>query len=469
MSSPGLVRTLRIRSQRKPGVMGLLTTALGDAGASVGEIVTVRLGHNYTLRDFSLLLDDDAHLQHVLDTVGMLQGSHVVEIFDPVVAAHRGGKVRMRARVAVQSPQSLFATHVPGVRQMVRMLDDDPRLVPVFSGLARSVAIVTDGSGLAGMNKVRAQALYPVVEGKAALLDTLAGLSGLPLILDGVTEDQLVDTVCALGASFRAVLLDAIAAPRSHRAAMRIQDKLQVPVFLEGSDGPAVVALAAIMNACKLAKGGDFSSMQVGQVGLGTAGGAIARLVMRHQRKPVWGDDVHPSAVARHISFGGEQRSLADIMKGCDVVVLNTGNAGLVPPTMVREGQIILALSEPLPEIEPYDATLAGAAHAIDGRSISTAAAFPGILLGALAVHASIINDDMRIAAAITLAQAADGGDLVPTPLTPGVHAEVARAVAAAALASGVARIRVPAELLTTAVFQQAIDDERLIPLTPLE
>jgi malate dehydrogenase (oxaloacetate-decarboxylating) len=467
MSSPGLVRTARIRSQRRPGVLGVLATALGDAGASIGEIVTVRIGHNYTLRDFHLLLDDEAHLAHVIDTVGLLQGSTIVEMIDPVMAIHRGGKVRMRARVDMSGPQAMTSVHVPGVRQMVQMLDDDPRLVPIFSALARTVAIVTDGSGLTGMNKVKAQALFPVVEGKAALLDKLAGLSGLPLIMDGPTEDQLVETMVTIGASFRAVLIDSIAAPRGHRAAQRISERLQVPVFQDGADGPAIVALAAVINACRQV-GRDFNTVRIGQVGLGTAGGAIARLMMKHQGKTIKGDDVHPAAIARHISYGGVQSSLADIMATCDVVVCNSGHAGLVPAAMVREGQIILALSEPLPELEPYDAMLAGAAYAIDGRSISTASAFPGVLLGALAVHAKTIDDDMRIAAALTLASLAEGGDLVPTPLAPGVHAEVARAVAAAALASGNARVRVPTELLTGAVFAAAIADERTIPLSPL-
>jgi malate dehydrogenase (oxaloacetate-decarboxylating) len=144
---------------------------------------------------------------------------------------------------------------------------------------------------------------------------------------------------------------------------------------------------------------------------------------------------------------------------------LNTGHPGLVAPSMVREGQIIISLSEPLPEIEPYDATLAGASFAADGRSISTAAAFPGVLLGAMAVNARCLDDDMRIAAALTLAEAAEGGDLVPTPLTPGVHAKVAVAVARAALFSDSARQKIPGHLLDTAVMAAAIRDERLLPL----
>jgi malate dehydrogenase (oxaloacetate-decarboxylating) len=464
VSSPGLVRTLRIRSRRKAGGLGILTTALGDAGASIGEIHTVRIGHNYTLRDFHLLLDDDEHLGQVLNAVKELSDSEIVEVRDTVKDIHLGGKVRTTSRVSLKGLAALSSAYQPGVREIVQAIEDDPRLADAFTSVQRTVAIVSDGSGLVGLGKVQPRAMLPVVEGKAMLLSTLAGLSSMRLVLDVDSEDALVDTVAALAPSCGGILLDSIAAPRGPRAAAKLADKLRLPVYHDDADSPAIVGLAAVINACRRTKL-DLGQVKIGQIGLGTAGGAIARLIMKHINRPVYGDDVHPAAISRHVSAGGVASSLDDIMATCDVVVANTGHAGVISPSKVREGQVIIALSEPRPEIEPYDAQLAGAAFAADGKAISSATAAPGVLLGALAVKANAITDDMRMAAAITMAEAAEDDDLVPTPLDLGVHAKIAAAVARAAVATGRAQIPVEQHLLQPSVFEAVIRDERQLPL----
>lgn len=464
MSSPGLVRTLRIRSRRKAGGLGILTTALGDAGASIGEIHTARIGHNYTLRDFHLLLDDAEHLAQVLTALKELRDSELVEVRDTVRDVHLGGKIRTQSRVPLNGLTALSSAYLPGVREVVQAIEDEPRLAEAFTSVQRTVAIVTDGSGLVGFGKVQPRSMLPVVEGKALLLTQLAGLASLRLCLDVDNEDQLVETVAALAPSCGAVLLDSVAAPRGPRAAQKLAERLRMPIYHDDADSPAIVGLAAIINACRRAKL-DLGQVKIGQIGLGTAGGAIARLVMKHVKRPVVGDDVHPAAISRHVSAGGLASTLDDIMSGCDVVVANTGHGGVISPSKVREGQVIIALSEPRPEIEPYDAQLAGAAFAADGKAISGATAAPGVLLGALAVKATAISDEMRIAAAVTMAEAAEDDDLVPTPLDAGVHGKIAAAVARAAVAARQALAPVDERLLTPQVFEQLIRDERQLPL----
>ncbi len=461
--SPGLVRTLRIRSKRKPGGLGVLASALGDVGASIGEIETVRIGHNTTLRDFQLLLDDEEHLAAVIEAVEGLEGSEIVEVIDTVQQVHQGGKIRMTSRVAFSGVSDLSAAFLPGVKQIVQSIADDPALVRLYTAVARTVAVVTDGSGVTGLNQVEPAAALPVVEAKCALLARLAGLSSLPLCLDVATEDMLVDTLVALAPSYGAILIESVGSPRGPRTAQRLAERLQIPVLHDGADGPAIVGLAAIVNAVKKT-GRQLDDVVIGQIGLGTAGGAIARLVMKHVGRPVLGEDFHPGAVSKHVAHGGKKSTIEEIMSTCDVVVMNTGHAGLIQSSQVREGQVIIALSDPRPEIEPYDALLAGAAFAADGKAISTASAFPGVLLGALAVRASGINDAMRIAAALTIIDLADGGDLVPTPLQPGIHACIAAAVARAAVQSGLARVDVDDALLTPQTFEAAIADEMLLP-----
>lgn len=439
-----------------------MTSALGDVGASIGEIQTVRIGHNTTVRDFQLLLDDEEHLEAVIDAVGGLEGSEIIEVIDTVRAVHAGGKIRMTSRVGFSGVAELSAAHLPGVKQIVQAIADDPAAALLYTAVSRTVAVVTDGSGVS-LNAVAPVAALPVVETKCALLAQLAGLTGLPLCLDVDSEDRLVDALVALAPSFSALIIESVASPRGARTSARLAEKLQIPVFHDGADGPAIVGLAAVVSAVARV-GRDLKDVTVGQIGLGTAGGAIARLVMKHTDKAVLGDDFHPGAVARHVAHGGKATSIEAIMASCDVVVMNTGHANLIQSSQVREGQVIIALSEPRPEIEPYDALLAGAAFAADGKAISTAAAFPGVLLGALAVRATEINDAMRIAAALAMVGLADDGDLVPTPLQPGLHATIAAAVARAAVAAGVARVTIDVEHLNVAAFADAIADRRALP-----
>lgn len=459
----GLVRTLRIRTRRKLGNLGLLTTALGDAGASVGEIITIKIGHAFTLRDFNLVLDDEEHLISVIEAIRALADSEIVEVRNQVRAAHVGGKIRTHARVPMDSITAMQTALTPGVSEIVGLLDKEPDLAERYTAVQRTVAIVSDGSGLRGIGRVRPEAMLPVLEAKAVLLSSRAGLNALPLVLDVQTEDEFVAAVRAIRPSCAAVLIDGMAGSRAVRVTRRLDEELGIPVIHDDADVPAVATLAAVINACRRV-GRDIAEVSIGQIGLGTAGAAIAELLMRYTGRPVLGEDVHPASVSRHVALGGRAASLEEIMKVCDVVIANTGHADVIPASLVRDGQVILALSEPRPEIEPYDATLAGAAFAADGRAMNKSVVLPGMFLGALAVKAGRITDEMKIATALTLADEADEGDLLPTPIALETHARVAAAVAHAAIESASGRQISPAGR-TPEVLLEVISGERNLPL----
>jgi malate dehydrogenase (oxaloacetate-decarboxylating) len=463
MSSVGSIRTVRIRTRRKIGNLGLLTTALGDSGASIGEITTISIGHTFTIRDFHLVLEDEDHISQVRQAIEELADSSIVDIRNEVKAIHDGGKIRTRSLVQFDDVSSLQTAYHPGVKEIVHLINEDPSLVQQYTSIQRTVAVVSDGAGLQSVGKIRTSAMLPILEAKAALLAEVAGLNSLPLVLDVDREDQFIETVQRISASCGAVLLDALGAPRSLRIQQRLGELLDIPVFDDDSDGPAVSVLAAVINACHRA-GIDIAKAKIGQLGLGAAGGAGASLIMKYTQQPVFGEDVHPATLSRHIHQGGKESSLEEIMGECDVVVANTGHGGVIPPHLVRKGQVILALSEPFPEIEPYDALLAGAAFAADGKAVNKAVIFPGLLLGALAVGATSTHDDMNIAAAVALAKAAEDSDLLPTPLTPGIHARIGSAVAMSALASGYHTIDPECDL-SPQTFQQVITGKKQLPL----
>ncbi len=201
--------------------------------------------------------------------------------------------------------------------------------------------------------------------------------------------------------------------------------------------GTAVVALAALINAARHA-GRNLLQSTIGQVGLGAAGTGIVRLLRAYGVGRVLGTDRNPEAIARLTALGGEADSLESIMARADVVIATTGVRGLIRPEWVRPGQVILALSNPDPEIEPFVARERGAAFAADGKGINNVLAFPGLFKGALGARARRFSDVMLMAAADAIAQLARGDELVPDPLDKAVHERVAAAVHAAAADSHV-------------------------------
>jgi malate dehydrogenase (oxaloacetate-decarboxylating) len=195
--------------------------------------------------------------------------------------------------------------------------------------------------------------------------------------------------------------------------------------------GTATVTLAAIISAMRMTGKTHDGSLVVGQIGLGAAGLGISRLLIDYGLK-VTGTDLNPDSQKRLLDYGGKIASLADTMKEADIVVSTTGVPGLIKPEMVRKGQIILALSNPEPEISPDEALAAGAAFADDGRTINNALAYPGLFKAALLGGAHGITPAMKIAAAKAISVLADEDELVPSIFNPKVHDAVVKAVLAA-------------------------------------
>ena len=292
-----------------------------------------------------------------------------------------------------------------------------------------------------GLGDIGAVAGMPVMEGKAVLFDVLAGISGVPILLNSKDPEEIIRTVATIAPSFGAIKLEDIKAPECFEIEDRLSAMLDIPVMHDDQHGTATVALAALLNATKYV-GRPFRNDCVGLVGLGAAGMGIAKLLVAYGVKRLVGTDINAGALALFEKVGGSPMSLDEVMKTADIIISITGVAGLIHPTMVRKGQIILALSNPRPEISPEDARKAGASFAADGRSVNNALAFPGIFRGALDARARSICNRMKIAAARTIASFAATGELVPSVLNQEMHKAVAQAVERAAFEAGVAKAR---------------------------
>jgi malate dehydrogenase (oxaloacetate-decarboxylating) len=438
-----IVKTIRLMILDRPGYLGRVATAVGNAGGNITDLHLVSYGVEYNTRDLTLFIDDEAQLQDVLAEIGKVEGVIISEIIDPVLEMHRGGKIRVKSRVPLDGLATLRKIYTPGVAKVCKLIEQTPDLKYDYTSIGNTVAIVTNGTAILGLGDIGPVAGMPVMEGKAVLFDALVGINGVPILLASKDTEEIIRTVAIIAPTFGAIKLEDIKAPECFEIESRLDAMLDIPVMHDDQHGTATVALAALLNATKYV-GKPFRNDCVGVVGLGAAGIGIAKLLIAYGAKRMVGTDINPHAMEIFEKAGGSPMSLAEVMQTADIVIGVTGAAGLLKPAMIRKGQIILALSNPRPEISPEDARAAGAAFAADGRSVNNGLAFPGIFRGALDARARSICNRMKIAAARTIASFAATGELVPSMLNLDMHKAVAQAVERAAFEAGVAHARNP-------------------------
>jgi malate dehydrogenase (oxaloacetate-decarboxylating) len=426
------VRILRASLRDQPGYLGKLTQLIGEIGANIGDIYKVRTSGASILREIEIYIDDERQVEALLRAAKPVEGLRIDDVFDPVLELHRGGKIRMRSQVPIQRIGDLRKIYTPGVATVCREIQANPERVYDYTSLGHSVAIVTNGTAVLGLGNIGVHPALPVMEGKSALLDRLIGLSGIPILIPTRDVQTFVDTVIQIAPSFGAIQLEDVAAPECFEIERALDQALPIPVVHDDQHGTAIVVLAALLSAGRLLST-DLARQSVGIIGLGAAGLGIARLLAAHGVKELMGTDVKAGAMERLRNLGGTAGGLDDVLAHADVVVACSGRPRLIDPARVRAGQVILALSNPDPEIDAGAARAAGAAIAADGRSVNNALAFPGLLRGALDARVSSISDAMKIAAARALAEYAEQGELVPDILDTDVHQAVAEAVEDAA------------------------------------
>lgn len=430
MTSTPYLRNLIIETPSKPGNFAKVAYAIGQLEGDIGDIQTIKVGTLSTIRDVSVQCNDVEQLDRIVDAINSIgDGIQVQAISDDVLRAHEGGKIHMKGKVEIRSLGDLRRVYTPGVANVCKVIEKDPQQAQFFTGISNTVAIVTDGTAILGLGNIGPVAGMPVMEGKAVLFDQFAGISGIPILLDTSDPDQVVETVKHIHQGFGGILLEDIGSPHCFEIEDRLKAELDIPVMHDDQHGTAVVALASTLSACRQA-GVKLEDSVVGQIGLGAAGLAISRMMMAYGVKKMHGIDMNDKAVERLVQYGGETaESLEEIMATSDIVIATTGVEGLIKPEMVRPGQIILALSNPHAEIQPEVALKAGAAFAADGRLVNNVLGFPGIFRGALNAKATKITYEMLIAAALAILDSTKHGDLVPHPLDPNVHQNVADAV----------------------------------------
>ena len=379
---------------------------------------------------------------------------------EEIFAAHEGGKLSVDVTAPLTTPRDLSIAYTPGVAKVSRAISGDETLTDRYTWTQQLVAVVSDGTAVLGLGDIGPRASLPVMEGKSALFKTFAGLNSIPLVLDTSDVDEVVETLVRLRPSFGAVNLEDVAAPRCFELERRLIDALDCPVMHDDQHGTAVVALAALRNACKVA-GRDLSNLRVVISGAGAAGVACAEIlntagvgeiIVADSRGVLHSgrEDLSPikQELVGYTNSRGVTGGLPEALEGADVLL--GVSAGQIPEELVAsmaDDAIVFALSNPDPEVHP-EVAARHASVVATGRSdfpnqINNVLAFPGIFRGALRAGSRMITDRMKVAAAEAIAAvAADdlaADHIVPSALDPRVAPEVTEAVAAAARDDGVA------------------------------
>jgi malate dehydrogenase (oxaloacetate-decarboxylating) len=420
---------LQIETPHSPGSLASVLNVLAQMGLALEHVSSLRSDQDRTLWEITVEIDTQAH-DVLVERLNALPSARFIGWSDRVFDRHRGGKIEMHSRVAISTQQILRDIYTPGVARVCLAIHAAPEKVFDFTYLSRAVAIVTDGSAILGLGNIGPRAGLPVMEGKSALFAALVGISGIPILIESGAVNHFVDVVCSIAPSFGAILLEDISAPRCFEIEQKLRARLSMPVLHDDQHATAVVVLAALLNATRQI-GASLDALTVGVVGLGAAGLGVARLLDAHGVKQLLGTDLRAEAIGRLAQLHGHRESLEGILARADAVICTTGAKDLISPEWIRPGQILFALSNPDPEIDPIAALAAGAAIAADGKSINNVLCFPGLFDAALRARAREFTDAMLVAAATALAAAAPAGQLLPDPLEPFIHERVSKAVQA--------------------------------------
>jgi malate dehydrogenase (oxaloacetate-decarboxylating) len=392
------------------------------------------------------------------------------------------GKLESKSKVPVRNAKDLSLAYSPGVAEPCKDIYEKPETVYEYTMKGNMVAVVTDGTAVLGLGNIGPEAALPVMEGKAVLFKSFAGVDAFPICLNTTDVEKIIETVKLLEPTFGGVNLEDIAAPNCFVIEERLKKEANIPVFHDDQHGTAIVTAAGLVNALKLI-GKKITEIKVVANGAGAAGIAIIKLLHSfgvrdiimcdtkgaiYEGRPAGMNNVK-AEVAKFTNRDNLTGSLEDVIKGADVFI-GVSVEGALTKEMVasmNKDSVIFAMANPNPEIMPDVAREAGARVVGTGRSdfpnqVNNVLAFPGIFRGALDVRATHINEKMKVAAVEAIASLINESELsedyvIPAPFDPRVAPAVAAAVAKAAMETGVARIKVDPEDVKEKTMRLAI------------
>ncbi len=452
-TSASFAFTARCRLQNHPGMLGTLTSAIGDLGGDLRAIDIVRVDDDAIIRDLTVLASGADHAQTIIGAMHHIDGVDVLEYSDRTFLAHQGGKIAVTLKTPCKTRDDLSMVYTPGVARVCLAIADQPERVRNLTIKRNCVAIVTDGTAVLGLGDIGPEASLPVMEGKAMLFKEFGGVDAFPIAVATKDVDQIVQTVCNIAPVFGGINLEDISAPRCFEIEERLKKLLDIPVFHDDQHGTAVVVMASLLNALRVV-GKNFVDVKIVILGVGSAGTAVTKLLLAAGVRDVIGvgrkgiicadtereaDNTARLWYAEHTNPRNICGTLRDALAGADVLI-GTSSGGHVTRAdieVMAEKPIVFALANPDPEITPEDAGDKVAVMAT-GRSdypnqINNVLGFPGIFRGLLDSGARMVTDEMKLAAAHAIADIVVEEGLHPEYIVPSVfNRKVAPAVAEA-------------------------------------
>jgi malate dehydrogenase (oxaloacetate-decarboxylating) len=457
--------TIRVEIADRPGMLGLVASAIGQAGGRIGAVDLVEVKDAVLLRDITVDTTGAEHWDTILAALERIDGVKVVDTTDRTFLLHVGGKIEQRNKSPLKTRDDLSMAYTPGVARVCEAIAEDPDKAFQYTIKRNTVAVVSDGTAVLGLGDIGPRAAMPVMEGKAMLFKEFAGVDAFPVCLDTKDPDEIVETVARIAPGFGGINLEDISAPRCFEIEERLKAQLDIPVFHDDQHGTAIVVLAALLNACKVT-GRRIEDVRVLVIGLGAAGVAVTKILMEAGVSHIVGadsrgvlsteradyEDGSMHAVKRWYAEATNRERLsgtpADVIDGTDLLVGLSGARVFPAEALARMNPdaMVFAMANPTPEVSPEEAA-PYARIVATGRSdypnqINNVLAFPGIFRGALDVRAAQITEPMKMAAARAIAEIVPDAELredyvIPSVFNRDVAPAVADAVSAQARRAG--------------------------------
>lgn len=470
MSSVSTSIILRIEISKKGTTFGDVVTAISEADGDVVAIDVISSGKQNMIRDITVNVSDSSY-QQVVDAAKSLSHVRLINVSDSIFLAHLGGKISVEPKMPIKNRSDLSRVYTPGVARICKAIEKDPYKSFSLTIKRNTVAVITDGTAVLGLGNIGALAAIPVMEGKVMLFKQLADVDAFPICLDTQDTEQLITTIKQLAPVFGGINLEDINAPRCFEIERRLSVELDIPVFHDDQHGTAIVMLAGLINALKVV-GKSMETIKVVVNGVGSAGTACCKMLLAAGVKHLIAVDQHGAIkpdesydnpmwdwLAKQPQLHYAEGGLLQAMDDADVFI------GVSVPGILKElhvkcmanDAIVFALANPEPEIEP-DIAEPHVRVIATGRSdypnqINNVLCFPGIFRGALDCRATVINDEMKLAAAIAIASVVEDDErneqyIIPSIFNERVVDKVREAVIRAAIVTSVAR-RIPPEFRT--------------------
>jgi malate dehydrogenase (oxaloacetate-decarboxylating) len=448
--------TIRVKLDGSHGILGLVTSAIGEAGGIVAAVDLVESEGGHSLRDIVLDAAGREHWERIIRAIDELGGAEVIDTTDRTFLLHVGGKIEQHNRHPLKTRDDLSMVYTPGVARVSLAIADDEDKAFQYTIKRNTVAVVSDGTAVLGLGDIGPLAAMPVMEGKCCLFKEFAGVDAFPICLDTRDPEEIVRAVKLIAPAFGGINLEDISAPRCFQIEEQLKEQLEIPVFHDDQHGTAVVVMAALLNAVKLT-GRKLEDLNVLVIGLGAAGIAVTKILLAAGVAQIIGADSRGALhVKREDYLDGSMNPLkrwfaevtnpdcraggpADVIDGADLLIGVSGARALPANALARmnEDAMVFAMANPIPEVNPEEAApyvrIMATGRSDYPNQINNVLCFPGIFRGALDVRAPRITEEMKMAAARAIAAAVEEKELSEDYIIPSVfNREVAPAVAAA-------------------------------------